>query len=243
MSNSEYESLRAENVSRIQMITVLDNSVLVITGSLWAAVAAISGNLLTNNAKLKLIIQLLLLIIAAVLIIVAALKNWENVHQILVVAAYIRVFYEYPSRHTDKLDLLSWETTQMQTNALRNSKWSKQKNLLFRAFYNGSYLILEFTTAVIMAAVVINAGIRDLPAFEKVVLICVLIAIWSIIFVTIFKLTFVNGFTDEKQKELFMLYANKALELGVIDETMYEIQSKVDPAEIISDEILREMRS
>lgn len=244
MSNSEYESLRAESISRIHTITALDNSVLVVTGSLWAAVAAISGNLLGNNTRLRLIIQMVLLTIAAVLIIVAALKNWENVHQITVITAYLKVFYEYPSRHSSKKQkIFSWETVQMRTNTLGNTKWSKQKSFLYRTFYNGSYFILEVATGIIMVTVLFDAGLGKQPLFNKAIILFALAAFECVMLGMLYRLTFVDSFTDEKQKKLLLIYAEQAIELGVINDTMYSLQPKMKPAEIIADEIIREMRT
>ena len=72
---------------------------------------------------------------------------------------------------------------------------------------------------------------------------CVLASMWIVVFVIIIKLTFVNGFTDGKQKELFMQYAKRALDLGIIDNTMFSPREDTNSAEIIADEIIREMRS
>ena len=242
MNLSEYESLRAENISRIQTITTLDNSVLVVTGSLWVAVAAISGDLITNNDTLRWIIQTVLLTIAAVLILVTALKNAENVHQIIVISSYIKVYYEYPSRHSHSAQpLLSWETMQMQTNTLRTTQWSERKNRLYRTVFNGSYLILEIATHLILATVLINAGIGKLPIFYRAVILSALLAIGLVMISMIVRLTFVGQFTNEEQKRLLERHAKKALALGVIDETMYVPRPETPPETVIAEEIIREM--
>lgn len=112
----------------------------------------------------------------------------------------IGVFYEYPNKHSSNRDF-SWETTQMRTNALRNTKLSPYKNLLFRVFYNGSYLVSEISTAIIMAALLVKAGMAEPLVFERVVIICVLAAMWIVVFVIVIKLTFVNGFTMKSKKK------------------------------------------
>lgn len=171
MSMSEYESLRAEIIVRIQTITALDNSVLIATGGLWVAAGAVNGILISGSGEYGLIspvIQLILLGIAALLILVATIKNWENLYQLSSASAYIKVFYEYAGNFTDRdnTNLLMWESLQMRVNAWSDGKGYTIWKKLLSIVYNGSYCFLEIATFIIMAAVIkINLELTNTEKF------------------------------------------------------------------------------
>lgn len=247
MNPSEYESLRSEIIARIQMVTSLDNSVLIATGSLWVAVGAISGNLLFDQVSDKIIlwIQLVLLIIAALLILIAAMKSWENVYQITSISAYIKVFYDYPSMHVSEADIEKgkmsmWETLQMQTNTWNLHEMKGVQSRIYRASFNGSYFLLEIATILIIGFVLKSYGIIDSHFFSNAFFIPVLLIIPVVI--VLYRLTYVNNFLIKKQKKFLRAYAKAAIEYGVIDTSTINAKEGQSPVDMIVDEILREMK-
>lgn len=213
MNVSEYEALRAENTSRIQNITTLDNSILVVSGGLWLIAVSVSDSFV--NGSLGIILRLVLLAITGILILIASLKSWENIRQIMTISSYLKVFYEYPSIIA-RNDVFGWESIQIKTNSFGNSNGKKPLPFFgFRLFFNGSYSILEVGTLACGLLIILNSD--AFSCFQKCIIAMIYSLAMLVFIIIVFKRTFTNAFSTKEQKKLLITHVEVAIGLGVIE--------------------------
>lgn len=143
-SYHEYDSLRAEQVSRIEaMYNMSSGAVTVLLTSLAAGLSLLAiyyfQDTITDICSLLWLgfFQSMLAIFPIIFMVPISVRSGENIQQITRISCYIRVFYEYQNKDLEKC--LYWETATNRSRSLLNQRNKNKISFIF----NEEYTILS----------------------------------------------------------------------------------------------------
>ena len=127
-SLEEYNSLRNEVVERISIMNNQASNAFGILLTTWAAGFTLLGLLVSFQISDKYEIpfgclfllstgQVLAFLSSLLMLVPMAIKSGENLRQLISLGIYIRVFYDYISKHNDCKQRFLWETADKQVSA------------------------------------------------------------------------------------------------------------------------------
>lgn len=177
-----------------------------------------------------------LLFIPTVLLLPISVKSGENLYQIMSLAAYIKVFYEYRSYRCGELQkgIFHWEIANYLTSILYNYRFNKpNKIILF--LLNSSYALISAISTVMLAfgfCYIYTSYRKALEAHDFINFFLFLsIAYLFISFITtiaIFLLSYVYRNGVKPMKKVLRQYVFQAISLGIIpDDGVENIVNKI----------------
>ena len=148
-ANNEYNSLRAEQISRIEAMYNMAAGAMTIFLTSWAAALSFLAiyyfqtNITDIHTLLWLgLFQSLLAFLPILFVIPIAARSGENIRQITRISCYIRVFFEYSSNTPE--DQFYWETA-VNRNGYEKSLFRKSR---FSPAFNAEYTVLSLCSTI-----------------------------------------------------------------------------------------------
>lgn len=164
-STHEYDSLRSEMISRIEIINSQSNLAITTILSTWTVGFAIIFAI--NEFEIKSYVLSLasvcIFLIPIFYFIPLSIKSGENIRQIASISAYIRVFYDYFS-FKQKKEIFNWETS---NNIYSYINVNRGKPSILMRLYNEEYVVLSITSLGLYISMSIFSLYHSLP--DKVI--------------------------------------------------------------------------
>lgn len=239
MSDKEYETLRAEILSRIQtMNNQAFNSITFVVTTWVAGFSLLSMQLgyleVFSDASCLLLSfgQMFSFFFSICLMYPLAIKSGENLKQITMISAYIRVFFEFVPEEQSfmwerAVNLVSASTSE---KGLKNSILSYLNGAGRLGFHNGEYAILGAASLIfVISAFVHCLFITDTymqlsPLVYQMVIVLgmILIIIGFETVINIYRASSVKSNMMKVNKDITFAFLNLALTQGLIDEQKAE---------------------
>lgn len=230
LSSEEYNSLRNETVERISIMNNQASSAFGLLLTTWGAGFTLLGVLIayqTSSEKTEIPFQCMLLLSTCqvfaflsslFMLIPMAIKSGENLRQLISLGVYIRVFYDYVSKHRNCGQRFLWDTADKQVSVFTTTKG---KDNFWLCQFNAEYVILGFiSTAFLLMSYLYNAML-----LQERIPVCVLSIVGLLITALAFYLIFVIYTRSSIKKNLMSLsdeytkkYLTLAVTIGIIQE-------------------------
>lgn len=187
MCKEEYNSLKNEMVTRINIVNNQSNSAILALIASWTVAISFTIFLYGKDASAIVFregidfLSTILFIIPVCFFVPLAIKSGENLIQIASIASYIKVFYEFPSINSNKEKML-WELTNSYCNYAIVDH-GKESRLYFA--YNSEYTILSMFSTIIYGfrATLSIANTNMNMDRSAIILHVIIISLHSLIFV------------------------------------------------------------
>ena len=226
MNMQEYIALRAEIITRIQLVNTQENTALTAAIGFWGANFALYAIIMAANLPAETVIiasvfQLVLLFSPILLLIPIAKKSGENLYQIVSIASYIEVFYENASIKKAKKEkkILFWENA----NKLVTKIMDKSKNQWDVYSLNNCYATISFVSTLLFGLETIYLLIVHYDFFSQKHILCaailmlvLLLTLAIIITVRIYILSSVKHNMIDKKEQIIEIYTKEAVRMGII---------------------------
>lgn len=239
-SANEYNSIRTEMISRINVISNQTSTALITIISMWTA--GFTLLILYSQKEFKTVeiaiimgyISAILFLIPILYFIPLAIKSGENMVQIASLSMYIRVFYDALSVINGD-ELYNWETSNNRVSNVNIDRGTKSGVL---RWINSEYSILAVSSYMlfIMVSVLGIIKIYQLEISEGIrivlmVIYCILALAGIIAIMVIQRVASVKNTLMEYTDEFAAAYMRRAQELGFINsESEYATMwAMVDP--------------
>lgn len=230
LNAEEYTALRAEIISRQEIINSQAINALTFVLAMWVAGFTLLGlqaaNKLPPNSVYNIFLpigQMVSFLAAIFLLIPMAVKSGENLQQIASIGTYILVFYEeagnlHPEKCTKRF---YWETADKKKNSVILE--GKSKSRIKAAVYNADYMVLAlisnlyYLLAVADFAVSLRQFGCSLEIFYSILFLLALLEVAAIAgIVLVGKASAIKRNMQEKRAEYIEVYARLAVEQGIV---------------------------
>lgn len=227
-SIEQYNQLRAEMNSRIEITFSFSHSTISVVLALWTISIGIYTHLSENatSAWLFALIQSFIFIITLLLLVPLAAKYSDNLRQISSLGSYLKAFYEIPSLFNESGNIFSWE--------IENGKMSsiivdKGKKSLLSKLFTLDFLLLGILSSILYTVFAVIADFQLMKTNVSVIHYFIVLSIEIAFFVlSVFAIILIYNGTQIKTnfmkyiKQCADFYLNDALKLGFYDGFPFE---------------------
>lgn len=219
----EYISLRNEIIQRLSAINTQSHTAIYTILTAFGAGITLYYNEKFNQyfdtvSFISLnILRPIIFLIPILYLLPLAVKSGENLIQLASLSAYIRVFYDYLSDNSTKMN---WETS---NNILSNANVNRGKRSFYMRFYNEEYTVLASISYVLYVVFSIISVIilKSLITMKVMILVVMLYTILGIsLFCIIIFIHKSSGMKNTLMKYTPIYvegYIKRAIEMGAID--------------------------
>ena len=236
----EYTSVRQELITRISLINSQSNTALLTILSAWAAGISLKyeNDIGTTISTIELLsiftvnfIRPLIFLIPIIYLLPLAVKSGENLIQLASLSAYIRVFYDYISPDTQKMN---WETS---NNILSNANIDRGKKSRILRFYNEEYTFLSIISFVLYISFSIVSVIAIYSIYSHYFIVLILSLVYTrigvlgiVIIRSIYKSSSMRNTLMKYTPLLVEGYIKRAVELGYIsNDELENVKKSLNP--------------
>lgn len=232
---NEYVGLKGEMSMRIQLINTQENTALLMVAALWGASFALSS-VATDYPNLE-TMSILLLYTPILLLIPISQKSGENLYQITVLSAYVKVFFEYTGTVGDNSNqhLFSWESVNRLTSKVTDKN---NDSKLFSFFINNTYPTLAIVSLIFyifkVASVLHNQLYMPTTWMRTVVFAVLWITIIAavILIVKIYSFSSIKKNMQDPEEGIIKTFVEAAQTIGLIhDKKTDDIVRKIITSE------------
>lgn len=222
-SLEQYEQLRAEMNSRIELTFSFSHSTISVVLALWTISIGLYTHLSENDTRAWLfaLIQSFVFIITLLLLVSLSAKYSDNLRQISSLGSYLKVFYELPSLLNDDENVFSWE---IENGKMSSIILDKGKESLLSKLFTSDFLLLGILSSIMYVVFAIIADYQLIKINASVKYFSIILSMESVLFllstfaiVLIYNATHVKTNFMEYIKQSTNLYLSDALKSGFYD--------------------------
>lgn len=222
-SLEQYEQLRAEMNSRIELTFSFSHNTISVVLALWTLSIGMYTHLSENDTRAWLfaLIQSFVFVITLLLLVPLSAKYSDNLRQISSLGSYLKAFYELPSLLNDDETVFSWE---IENGKMSSIILDKGKKSFLSKLFTLDFLLLGILSSALYVVFAIIANFQLIKINASVIYFSVILGMESVLFLlSAFALILIYNGTQIKTnfmeyiKQSANLYLNDALKLGFYD--------------------------